>query len=85
MFHVIALMLAVAGAVVNPTPARRSPARGYFSTAEVAQLWGVHPKTVRNAIARGEIRGFMVSGRLRIPAEDATGWGRQVPSAGDVA
>jgi len=54
----------------------------YLATSEVARLWGVHVKTVRAAVSRGELPGFMVSGRLRIPRADAENWGRPVPTAG---
>ncbi|MCS7080471.1 MAG: helix-turn-helix domain-containing protein [Meiothermus sp.] len=38
-----------------------------FSVEEAAQLLGLHPNTVRNLIARGELKATRVGRRILIP------------------
>lgn len=40
-----------------------------FSVAEVAQQWGVHPRTVYREIERGALGCFYVGRAVRVTAE----------------
>lgn len=43
----------------------------YLTVDQVAKLGKCHPKTIRRAIGRGELRAFRFGGRLLIREEDA--------------
>ena len=47
-----------------------------MKVSEVASVCQVHPKTVRRAIARGELRAARLgtSGALRVSEDDVTAW-----------
>ena len=51
--------------------------RDYLSIAEVADQLGVHPNTIRNKIAGGELPATQLGGpgsSIRIPAEAVRAW-----------
>jgi excisionase family DNA binding protein len=51
--------------------------RDYLSIAEVADQLGVHPNTIRNKIAAGELPAARLGGRgssIRIPTEAVRVW-----------
>lgn len=47
---------------------------GLLTTADVARLSGFHPKTVRRAIAAGELVASFVRGEYRVWPEDYRQW-----------
>lgn len=41
-----------------------------FTVDRLATRWGVHPRTIRNMLARGELRGFRCGRLVRISAAE---------------
>lgn len=53
-----------------------------LSLNDIASLGGIDPKTVRRAIARGELRAYRLGPRIiRIRAEDFEAWCRPLDEA----
>lgn len=61
--------------------------RRWFSQAEAAEYLGVTTRTIRNYIARGELRGHRVRGShlVRIDRSDLDALLRPIPTAGGAA
>lgn len=58
----------------------------YLSLTQAAEILGIHPQTIRRAIARGDIPAFRVGfGRGRIRREDLEVILRPVSSRSEVA
>lgn len=56
--------------------------RRWLTQAEAAQYLGVTDRTIRNLIARGEIRGYRLGSRtIRIDAHELDATLRLIPSA----
>lgn len=56
-----------------------SPAAHGVSIAQAADSIGVSPKTIRRAIARGEIQARRLGARMiRIDADSLAAWGRPI-------
>ena len=45
-----------------------------FSPREIADKTGFHEKTIRRAINRGELRGSLLCGKLRVARTDYLAW-----------
>jgi excisionase family DNA binding protein len=49
-----------------------------------AQRYGVHPKTIRRMIARGELKAYRLGSRsIRIDLDELDAMLRPIPTAGD--
>jgi len=46
------------------------PSERWYTTADLARLWGCHPSTVRLKASQGGIRGFKIFGQWRFRASD---------------
>ena len=51
-----------------------------LSPSQAAQLFGVNERSVRRAIAAGELRYIVVQGRYKINFEDVVKWSQRMPS-----
>lgn len=56
-----------------------------LSIEQAAQLYDVHPATVRRWIASGRLPAYRVGRLVRIKASDLDTLGRRIPSAADGA
>jgi len=50
------------------------------SPSQAAQLFGINERTVRRAIANGELRYIIVQGRYKINFEDLIKWSQNMPT-----
>ncbi|MBI4138649.1 helix-turn-helix domain-containing protein [Candidatus Uhrbacteria bacterium] len=50
------------------------------SVSEASRLFGVHARTVRRAIAAGEVRYIVVRGRYQIHFESLVRWSQKQPT-----
>lgn len=62
-------------------PCRMTDHRDYLTLAEVADLIGVHPVTIRRRIAAGLIPGYKVGNQVRIRRADVDLLLRRIPVA----
>ena len=53
--------------------------RDYFTLAEVAEMLGVHPVTIRRRIAAGLIPGYKVGNQVRVRRTDVDLLLRRIP------
>ena len=51
-----------------------------LSPAQSAQLFGVNERSIRRALATGELRYIVVQGRYKINFEDLVRWSQKMPS-----
>lgn len=65
-------------------PSPQNPSRGEpdLTIAEVAALRRVSAKTIRRAIARGDLPAYRVGRVIRIRRSDADNYGTLIPTAG---
>ncbi|HPA25888.1 MAG TPA: helix-turn-helix domain-containing protein [bacterium] len=50
-----------------------------LSPSHAAQLFGVNERSIRRAIATGELRYIVVQGRYKINFEDVVKWSQRMP------
>lgn len=50
-----------------------------LSPSQAAQLFGVNERSIRRAIATGELRYIVVQGRYKINFEDVVKWSQRMP------
>jgi excisionase family DNA binding protein len=62
----------------NPTPADDQAVR--VSISEAAKLFGVNPRTIRRALAAGDIRYIVVGGRYKLHFGSLVGWSQKTPT-----
>ena len=49
-------------------------AREYLDAGEAATIVGLHERTIKRAIQRGELRAFKPAGQIRVRREDLNEW-----------
>ncbi len=67
----------------NDMPPTGAQTPKYISLADAGTILGVHSRTVRRAVSRGEIQAFKFGTALRVRVADVDAWAaaRAVPSA----
>jgi len=63
----------ILNSIMSPNIIRLSP-------SQAAQLFGVNERSIRRAIAAGELRYIIVQGRYKINFEDIVKWSQRLPS-----
>ena len=58
----------------------KSPEAVRVSISEAARLFGVNPRTIRRAIAAGQIRYIVVQGRYKLHFGSLVSWSQKTPS-----
>jgi len=51
-----------------------------LSPSQAASMFGVNERSIRRAIAKGELRYIIVQGRYKINFEDLVRWSQKMPS-----
>ena len=51
-----------------------------LTPSQAAQMFGVNERSIRRAIAQGDLRYIIVQGRYKINFEDLVKWSQKMPS-----